>query len=161
MTLEPLAESDLELVRAISGDPEMMKDLGGPLTEEGIVAQHRRFMDSAKKGDWAFKVVPDPGGPAAGIVCLWDGSHGDGTITEMGWLILPAFQRRGLATAAAAALIARARAEKRATAVHAFPAVSNPASNAICAKLGFEKLGVVPIDYAGRTLTCRHWRLTL
>jgi RimJ/RimL family protein N-acetyltransferase len=74
-------------------------------------------------------------------------------------MVLPAFQGRGVATAALALLIARVRAEPRFKSMHAFPPVTNAPSNALCRKFDFSLLGERDFVYAGRTLHCNHWML--
>ncbi len=76
--------------------------------------------------------------------------------------MLPAFQGRGIARAAAAQTIALARAEARRRFLHAFPSVDNPPSNAICRALGFTLLGPSELEYPpGHPLTVNDWRLDL
>jgi RimJ/RimL family protein N-acetyltransferase len=45
--------------------------------------------------------------------------------------------------------------------IHAYPGISNGASNAICRKAGFSLVGERDIDYVGRILRANHWRLDL
>jgi RimJ/RimL family protein N-acetyltransferase len=76
----------------------------------------------------------------------------------MGWLILPAYQGRGIATKAAAAVIEQARLEHRHQFMHAFPSVSNPASNAICRKVGFSLIEVCQVEYPpGNFMMVNDW----
>ena len=78
---------------------------------------------------------------------------------EIGWMVLPEFQGRGLGKAATAALIDRARADRRWGAIHAFPGVTNAPSNGICRSLGFTLLETRDIEFEDRTITANHWRL--
>ena len=82
-------------------------------------------------------------------------------ITEIGWMVLPPFQGRGLATEAVGAVLEKARSESRWDAVHAFPPVSNAPSNAICRKMGFSKIGEGEFTFRDRVLRCNRWRLAL
>jgi RimJ/RimL family protein N-acetyltransferase len=79
----------------------------------------------------------------------------------MGWMILPRFQKRGLATQAAREALARATAEKKFPVVHAFPGTTNAPSNALCSRLGFERVEECDIEYQARPLRCNHWRIQL
>ena len=46
--------------------------------------------------------------------------------------------------------------------MHAFPAVSNGASNAICRKLGFELVQAHEFEYPpGHFMLCNDWRIDL
>jgi RimJ/RimL family protein N-acetyltransferase len=76
--------------------------------------------------------------------------------------VVPEFQGRGVAVAAAREAIAAARTEARHRFVHAFPAVENAASNAICRKLDFDLLGPCEVEYPpGSSMRCNDWRLDL
>jgi RimJ/RimL family protein N-acetyltransferase len=94
-----------------------------------------------------------------GTIGVWDTQHGNEALHETGWMVLPAHQGRGIATAALRLLIGRVRAEPRFPSIHAFPPVTNEPSNALCRKFGFVLAGQADFVYAGRTLNCNHWRL--
>ena len=178
--LDPWAEGDLDLLRRINV-PEMKRNLGGPETDEQVVARNRRYVAFGGSGTGQmFRVVlvsgEEPAGgipgeePAGGIpgeepvgsVGYWDRVWRDEPVYEMGWSILPEYQGRGLASAAATAAVARARAERRHRSVHAFPSVTNPASNAVCRRVGFELLAEVDFEYPrGSWMRCNDWRLDL
>lgn len=161
MELVPYAQDDLALTEAIECDPAMMKDLGGPWPKEKIPEIHRKRLAHVAGGSWWLKIVPQAGGPAAGTIGLWPMEWEGEAAHEMGWMVLPAFQGKGLASEAGRMILARARADGRIGRLHAFPALVNGASNAICRKLGFERLELCAIDYGGRSLACVHWRLDL
>jgi RimJ/RimL family protein N-acetyltransferase len=84
-------------------------------------------------------------------------------VYETGWFVLPAHQGRGIAAAATRQAIERAAAERRNRWMHAFPSVTNPASNAICRKLGFELVEEeMEFEYPkGHLLVVNDWRLDL
>ena len=102
------------------------------------------------------------GDERAGSVGFWDREWRDEDVYEIGWLVLPAFQGRGIATGAAELVLDRVRADGRHRAVHAYPAVDNPPSNAICRRLGFTLLGPEDFEFPpGSWLHCNDWRLEL
>ena len=157
MELLPYGDGDIELTYALETDPEVMRELGGALPRSAIPAIHRR-----RVGDpWWLKIVPDPNGPAVGTIGIWDKELDDQRLHETGWMVLPEHQGRGIASAALGLLIDRARAEPRFDALHAFPPVTNPPSNALCRKFAFGLVGERDFVYAGRTLRCNHWRLAV
>jgi RimJ/RimL family protein N-acetyltransferase len=90
---------------------------------------------------------------------VWETRHGDDTLYETGWMVLPAHQGRGIASAALTLLIERVNAEPGFPSIHAFPPVTNAPSNALCRKFGFTLLGEDEFVYSGRTLQCNHWAL--
>jgi RimJ/RimL family protein N-acetyltransferase len=157
-----LSLDDLALYEAIYGDPEMWRELGGLPPQEGLEEKLRRDVASTEAGEtWVLVIVPDElPGTAAGSVSIWEHTWEGQTITEIGWMVLPRFQGRGLGTEAVRVVLARARSEGRWDVVHAFPSVTNVRSNAMSRKLGFslvEELDLVRY----RTLRCNHWRLDL
>ena len=155
MQLLPYTEADLQLTEALETDPEVMRELGGPIPRSEIPGIHRRRL-----GDpWWFKIAIEPDGPAAGTIGIWEKDFRGATLHETGWMVLPAFQGRGVASAALALLIERVRAEPRFDSMHAFPPVTNAPSNALCRKFGFSLLEEADFVYAGRTLHCNHWAL--
>jgi len=136
-----------------------MRHLGGAESTEKIAERQRRY---EQLGSGQFKIVEQAGGEGAGWVGYWDREWRGQDIYEIGWAVIPAFQGRGLAVAAARETIAAARAEARHRFVHAYPGVENVASNAICAKLGFVLLGPCELEYPpGRSMRCNDWRLDL
>ncbi|MEA2307556.1 MAG: hypothetical protein QOH43_4836 [Solirubrobacteraceae bacterium] len=161
MRLEPWGPADHALLEALLGDPEMMEHLGGPEAPDAIATRQARYVAQGEPGEGRqFKIVDDATG--AGWVGYWERAWHGRQVYEIGWSVLPAFQGRGLAGAAAAEAIAAARAERRHRFVHAFPAVGNPPSNAICAKAGFTLVEACDVEYPpGHWMRCNDWRLDL
>jgi RimJ/RimL family protein N-acetyltransferase len=141
-------------------DPEVMAELGGPVAREEIPALHRRRLDSIASDPWWFVVVTDDE-QAAGEIGIWETEHDGATVHETGWMLAREFHGRGLASAALALLLDRARAEPRFEQLHAWPGLTNPASNALCRKFGFELLGEEDGDYRGAKFRVNHWVLVL
>src|SRR4051812_6822790 len=118
------------------GDPAMTEHLGGPETAAKIAERQARY--EATPG--MFKIVDAQTGEAVGSVGFWDRVWRGRTAHEVGWSVVPAAQGGGLASAATALVLERARDAGTHRFVHAFPSTENPASNAICRKLGFTLL---------------------
>jgi RimJ/RimL family protein N-acetyltransferase len=161
--LLPITLDDLELHEAILCDPDMMKHLGGPLPREEIPDRLRRDVAATESDEyWLLKVVPDPTtGVAAGTVAVWDHDLDGEPVTEMGWMILPKFQGRGLGSQAVRATLDRARATGRWAVIHAYPPVANLPSNAMCRKNGFVFVEERDFVYRGRPLRCNDWMIDL
>jgi RimJ/RimL family protein N-acetyltransferase len=159
--LRDISMDDLPLYEGMATDPAMMSELGGPLPREGLADKLREIVASVEDGSvWYLTIVPDPAdGVAAGTVCVWEHVVDGEPLSEIGWMVLPSFQGRGLASEAVRSIVERARAEDRWGVLHAFPATTNGPSNAICRKAGFTNLGASDLDYVGRILRCNHWRL--
>lgn len=161
--LEPWSDGDLSLLEKLLGDPKMMTHLGGPESREQILRRHIRYVRLPEDGtDHMFKIVWGPQAEAVGNVGYWRKTWRDKAIYEMGWLVLPEYQGKGIATEAAAVVLEHARRKPRYRFMHAFPSVSNAASNAICRKLGFILVEECRVEYPpGRSMTVNDWRLDL
>lgn len=142
-------------------DPVMMAELGGPLPREGIEEKVARDVQAAAVGDaWIKMIVPGDAAPevVAGSVALWSRDEDGGEpVTEIGWMVLPEFQGRGLAKRAVRMLLELARDDARWGLVHAFPGTTNSPSNGICRSLGFRFAGERDVTFAGRVLRSNHW----
>ena len=163
MRLRNLTKGDLSLYEAIHCDPAMMAELGGPLRSEELWTKLQRDVADAQADTvWVLVIVPDEvAGAAAGTVSVWDHEwHGE-TISEIGWMVLPKFQGKGLGSRAVQMVLDRARSTGRWDVLHAFPAVTNAASNAMGRKLGFSLIEEIDYEYRGHSLRCNHWRLDL
>ncbi len=161
--LEPWSEDDLALDQQMLGDPEMTRYLGGPESAETIARRHARKLRLPDTGAGrTFKIVLQATGEAVGSVGYWENSwHGE-NIYEIGWLTLPAFQGRGITSAATTLAIAQARADGKHRFLHAFPSVENGPSNGICRKLGFTLMEAFEAEYPkGHFMQCNDWRLDL
>ncbi|RCG21153.1 GNAT family N-acetyltransferase [Sphaerisporangium album] len=159
--LEAWTQADLNLLRG-ANTPEMTAHLGGPETEARLLDRHHRYLQLKEPGAGQMLAVVLPDGRRAGIIGYWERPWQHGLVYESGWHVLPDFQRRGIATAAARAIAALARAQHRHVHLHAFPAADHPASNAVCREAGFTLLGEADIEYPpGNIMRCNDWRLGL
>lgn len=142
-------------------DPVMMAELGGPLPREGIEEKVARDVLAVAAGEaWIKMIVPGEAAldVVAGSVVLWSHDEDGGEpVTEIGWMVLPEFQGRGLGKQAVRILLELARDDGRWGLVHAFPATTNGPSNGICRSLGFRLAGERDVTFAGRVLRSNHW----
>ena len=162
VALRPYGEGDLPLLQRLLGDAAMTVYLGGPESTESLEARHERYLASDPSEGGLFTIVVGPERTPAGWVGYWEASWQGAEVWECGWHVLPEFQGAGVASAATALMIARARARGRHRFMHAFPAVDNAASNALCLRLGFELLGEVEVEYPkGSMMRSNDWRLDL
>lgn len=68
-------------------------------------------------------------------------------------------QGKGYGSEAVRLTLLRAKAEAGWGTIHAFPGVTNGASNAICRKLGFEQLEECEGIWDDHLIRSNHWRL--
>lgn len=164
MRLRDVQVGDVEAYVRMRCDPVMMAELGGPLPREGIEEKVRRDAKAAAEDtSWIKIIIPDEHRPdvVAGLVCLWSHEEDGEEISEIGWMVLPEFQGRGLAKRAVGTVLAQAREDGRWGIVHAFPGATNGPSNGICRSLGFRYLGSLDVDFADRILQTNHWTVEL
>ena len=155
VSIEPWGRDDGPLLVALLGDPEMTRFLGGPESDEKLSLRQGRY---EVPGSRQYKVLVD--GQPCGYVGYWEHEWQGAPAWEAGWSVLPAFQGRGVATAAMRLLLEVVRSDDAAKSVHAFPSVENAASNALCQKLGFKLVGPLDLEYPpGQPLRCNDWRL--
>lgn len=161
MRLRAVQPGDLDVYLRMRCDPVMMTELGGPLPREGIAAKVQRDVDDMASGQsWILMILPDETDAVAGSVVLWSQAEHGEPISEIGWMVLPEFQGRGLGKAAVRDLLERARDEPRWGIVHAFPGVTNAPSNGICRALGFSLVGEQDaLAFGDRPLRVNHWRV--
>ncbi|MDX6287459.1 MAG: hypothetical protein QOG53_2944 [Frankiales bacterium] len=136
----------------------MMADLGGPQRPDDMPAKVARDVELTEAdGAWVLMIVPgeDPS-VVAGTVALWP-HEGDSPKSEIGWMVLPEFQGQGLAKAAVGEVLQRARADGRWGVVHAFPSVTNVASNALCRALGFSRVAEEDLLFSEQIFRVNHW----
>lgn len=181
MHLRNVELTDLDAYVQMRCDPVMMAELGGPLPREGIEEKVRKDVEFAAADlGWIKMIVPDEAAPhrVAGSVVLW--SHADdesgadeasadepgadepaqnGPVSEVGWMVLPEFQGRGLAKGSVRELLRLAYEDGRWGRVHAFPGATNGPSNGICRSLGFTLLGQRDVTFADRVIHANHWMI--
>lgn len=154
-------DDDEPLLNATVGDPAMMAHLGGPETPEIIALRHARLRDWTGDGGAYTIWIPDVA-TAVGTIGLWDSAWAGDDVFETGWMVLPAYARRGIATEAAREIVSRACARRKHRYLVAFPAVDNVASNRVCENAGFTNLGAYEIEYPpGREMRAHAWRIDL
>jgi RimJ/RimL family protein N-acetyltransferase len=145
-------------------DPVMMAELGGPLPREGMEAKVARdAQQAAADAAWIKMIIPGGSGPevVAGSVTLWSHDDFGAPMSEIGWMVRPEFQGRGIAKSAVHMLLALARDQDRWGLVHAFPAVTNVPSNGVCRSVGFRFLEETEVSFADRLFRTNHWVINL
>jgi RimJ/RimL family protein N-acetyltransferase len=160
--LAPWTDADLDLLRRLN-TPEVWAHLGGPETEEKVLDRHARYLDVGPEGAGRmFTILLLPDGPTVGNIGYWEREWQGVMVYETGWHVLPEFQGRGVASAAAREVVEKVRAEHRHTRLHAYPSVDNPASNAICRKVGFSFVAEEEFEFPkGTFMRCNDWRYDL
>jgi len=159
--LEPWGADDLPLLERLMGDPRMTEHLGGP-ENPGKLRERQGRYEQLEGGDRMFKIIEMATGEAVGSVGFWTKEWRDEQVYEIGWMVAPEFQGRGIAVGATTQAIDLATQDAKNRFMHAFPSLDNAPSNAICRKLGFELLEACEFEFPkGHFMTCNDWRLDL
>lgn len=162
MRLVPITADDEGLAVRLECDPEMMRHIGGPRQEADVRASHKRRLDLMDKGEAHMcKIIADGSNEVLGTIGIWRIDWKGPQTYEMGWFVLTKHQGKGVATEAARLMISEARSDPDVRYIHAYPAVSNAASNAIARKIGMENLGEFDNEGFAGILRCIDWRISL
>jgi len=162
--LRDVVASDLDAYLRMRTDPGMMAHLGGAIDADRVAQSlEREIADTAAGRAWISMVDVRVGGewlPAGTITIVpTEGEAGD--VAEIGWMVLPEFQDKGIATWAVAETLKRALAAGPWSDIHAYPSRDNGASNAICLNLGFRLIGRRTIEFNGTTFDSNDWVVRL
>jgi RimJ/RimL family protein N-acetyltransferase len=159
LELLPYSDADIALIEELECHPDTMRELGGPVDRDQVPQIHARRLATVANGEWYFKIVLEPGSPPAGSIGIWSAQWRGQEINETGWMVLPAFQGRGVASRALELILSMARSAGRFEQIHAFPSVGNAPSNALCRRFGFQLTEETDFDYRGTQLRVNVWVL--
>jgi RimJ/RimL family protein N-acetyltransferase len=160
MRLRDVEPGDVGAYVRMRCDPVMMAELGGPLPREGMAAKVARDVQQAAADTaWIKMIIPDGSAPGvvAGSVALWSHEDSGTAMSEIGWMVLPEFQGRGIATTAVRMLLELAREQERWGLVHACPAITNVPSIGVCRSAGFRFVEEQETTFARRMFCTNHW----
>ena len=161
VVLAPWGSGDLPLLERLMGDARMTEHLGGPESPDKLRQRQARYA-SLEGGDRMFKIIDVATGAGVGSVGYWTKEWREEKVYEVGWMVVPEFQGRGIAAVATEQTIELARRDAAHRFMHAFPNVDNAPSNAICRKLGFELLEACEFEFPkGHFMACNDWCLDL
>jgi RimJ/RimL family protein N-acetyltransferase len=161
MRLIPITAEDEDLAVRLECDPQMMFHIGGPRLEADVRAAHQRRLNLMEKGQARmYKIVAEDSDEVLGTIGIWKIDWESPQSYEMGWFVLPEYQGKGIATEAARLIISKARSDSEVRHIHAYPAVTNAASNAIARKIGMQNLGEFDNEGFAGVLRCNNWRIS-
>lgn len=160
LTLRRWARDDLDLLRA-ANTPEMTTHLNGGEDEAQLEERNARYLRLWEAGEARMFVIEDEG-ERVGSIGFWHTEWRAAPALEAGWFVLPGSQGKGVASRALGLLVDDARAHRDGRRfLTAFPSVTNPGSNGVCRRRGFELVGTVTGVFRGADLTMNEWVLDL
>lgn len=157
MRLLRYSDADLDLTTSLETDAAVMGHLGGAASVQRARNVHAKRLAGMRDGDWYRTIVPDGAHRPVGVVAIWRWRWRGEMIAELGVMLTPDGQRKGIAFEAASLLIGEVRAVEELRELHGFTAVGNAAADSVGRRLGFVLDGVVDLDYEGEALRCNHW----
>jgi RimJ/RimL family protein N-acetyltransferase len=161
LTLKRWSASDLELLR-VANSAEMTAHLNGPETEEQLLDRNARYLRLWESGEARMFVIEDGDHRSLGAMGFWATEWRGDPVLEAGWFVVPEAQGRGVGARALALLIEDARQHREGRRLlTAFPSVTNPASNGVCRRAGFEMAGTKSVEFRGAELVLNEWVLDL
>lgn len=151
--------SDEKIFLFMYQDPGMMEHLGGPMTDENALARFQKWIDMWKNdGIGPCLVRSKATGEIVGGAAIFRAEVEGEPVFEIGWSVLPPFQRQGIAFEASKAILDHGVKELGAKVITAFPNETNKVSNRLCEKLGMKRIKVITYPYGGGSLNSVYWR---
>ena len=134
-----LGADDLAVLER-ANTPEMTRFLGGPRPTNRCCERHADYLALWDSGEMRmFRVDVD--GVAAGYAGWWEEAHEGMPVYEVGCVIQPVWQGRGVASTVLTELVRRASATEDRRPIVGYANVDNAASNALCERVGFSLVG--------------------
>lgn len=133
LELIPWREGDIEVLRR-ANSPELTRHLGGPEDDDALRARHAEYLvggDAVRM----FRIEVD--GRTAGYAGWWEQDHDGAPAFEVGCVVEPAWQGRGVGAAALGEVVRRAIAAGGGRPIVGYGHVGNEASEALCRRVGF------------------------
>lgn len=139
--LRPLTLDDVGALVPVYTDPAVTRFFANDVPDRSAVRAtvERRLTRPLPPGTGSW--VVDVDGDVAGLVHLWPSAQLPGGLVEMGWLLGTDYWGRGLATEAAAAVLAHGRRGLGLPAVWSLVHRDNTASLAVARRLGMVPVG--------------------
>ncbi len=162
VSLERWTADDLPVLER-TNTPQMTAYLGGPETAEKLIERNERYRAGWETGDASMFTIRLAGeAEAVGTIGYWPTTWHDDEVYETGWGVTGAFQGRGIASRALAAVLRHAAEHGDRDLVLAFPRIDNTASNALCRSAGFVPRGEEDFEYPkGHPIRVNAWAFDL
>lgn len=111
--------------------------------------------------DTSYKFDQDYYSPGVGTICIWNEYPEGKTFTQIGYGVLPKFQKQGFAKMAIGLLLEMIKKDKKWEDIHVYTDIENKNSLLLCKSLGFEKLKEEIVEYNNHKFTSAHFVLPI
>ncbi|OWJ55884.1 GNAT family N-acetyltransferase [Inquilinus limosus] len=141
LRLRPWRVQDRDAFAALTADPEVMRDLGGPLDRAGSDAKLDRYIVGYHRQGFCRWAVTDLSGAVLGYAGLMRSGpeHAAGPHVDIGWRLARHAWGQGYATEAAAAALRDGFGRLGFSEILAYTAPDNLRSQAVMARLGLRR----------------------
>lgn len=139
--LRPFRPEDLDAFAALHAEPQVMADLGGPITRKAAQVKLEGYMACDRRFGYSRLAVFCDGTFAGytGVMHRDAPGHPLGPHNEVGWRLLPLMWGQGIATEAARLSLQDMFKRRPGTEVFCYALPDNIRSHAVMARLGFER----------------------
>ena len=139
--LRPWRDEDLDAFSAMTADPEVMADSGGPISREASARKMTRYREAESRLGYGRMVVTTREGEFLGYVGIAqvDAGHPLAGVNEIGWRLVRKAWGEGLATEAARAALEDGFSRCGLVEVVSFTEATNHRSQAVMRKLELER----------------------
>lgn len=156
MRIRPYQDDDRALTVALESNPNVMGHLGGPIEEQDAAQVHDTRMAAIAEGDLFYTILPADDPRPVGVIAIWQSDWADTRIHEIGVMLLPDHQARGVALQAVHQILPIAR-DHGVRQLHGFASVGNTALHTLAVHAEFHRVEDCDMSYNGRPMRCAHW----
>ncbi|HEY2874478.1 MAG TPA: GNAT family N-acetyltransferase [Reyranella sp.] len=148
LILRPWRKEDREAFAALNADPEVMQDLGGPMTRRASDAKLDRYRASFEQYGFSRWAIEEKDGPFVGYAGVMQAAydHPLAPHEQIGWRLVRSAWGKGYATEAARAALDDVFTRVGLDEVLAYTSIDNLRSQAVMARLGLRRDPMLDFD---------------
>lgn len=148
LILRSWRKEDRDVFASLNADPEVMQDLGGPMTRRASDAKLDRYRASFEQHGFSRMAIEEKNGPFVGYAGVMPAAydHPLAPHNQVGWRLVRSAWGKGYATEAARAALDDVFARLGLDEVLAYTAIDNPRSQAVMERLQLRRDPMLDFD---------------